>query len=116
MGMYIYVTDNDVKRMKTVNSNKELNEQLQEALQVDSSLLIKETTYYTRKKGYKGWLLGEKEKNYRYTLYHESPAFDGSPYQALHMFCANDDLKTMFAYLFGIINGGSAMKLKLKED
>lgn len=114
--MYIYVTKEDVKRMKTINSNENLNELLQEALQVDKTILIEEQYYYTIKKGYKGFLFGKKEKNFRYTLYHESPAHDGSAYQALHMFCANKDLSTIFAYLYGIINGGSAISNQRQEE
>lgn len=116
MGMYIYVTADDIKRMKEVNSDKQLNDLFQEALQVDSSLLIDETNYYTPKRGYKGWLLGQKEENFRYTIYQESPSFDGSPYQALHMYSTSKNSQALFNYLVGIINGGSAMKLKLSTN
>ena len=116
MGMYIYVTSDDIKKMKTINSNKELNEELQEALKIDPSLLIGEISYYKKKKGHKGWLLGEKEKHFRYTLYHESPAFDGTPYQAVHMFSASKDLSTIFSYLFGIINGGNVVHKMYEQN
>lgn len=115
MGMYIYVTYDDIKRMKKVNYNSDLNEDFQEALKVDDSLLIDETAYHENKSGYKGWLLGQKDRKFRYTLYHESPSHDGSPYQALYMFSASKDLSTIFAYIHGIINGGSAMKIKLEK-
>lgn len=100
--MYIYVTEQDVKEMSSVQ-DEELNKLLQEAREIDDRILVSEDYAYRRKKGYKGWLLGEKEKYFEYQLYVESRAHDGSPYQAQYCMCASN-YHTIFAYLCGVIN------------
>lgn len=114
--MYIYVTDLDVKRMSYLNTNEGLNELLQEARVFDNSILISEDYYYTYKKGYRGWLFGEKEKKFRYTLYHNSPAHDGSPYQALQMSCTSSGVECIIAYLYGVINCALHNKLTNRDE
>lgn len=114
MGMYMYVTEDDIKRMKRVDSDKDINELLKEALEYNGSLLIEESYNYREKKGYRGWLLGEKEKYFRYQVYFESPAHDGSPYQAQYVTTCNQSKTSVITYLFGIINGGLGV-LKQQE-
>lgn len=119
MGMYIYVTKEDVKRMKTIIGDAELNELFQEALEYNNYLLIEENYYYRRKKGYRGWLLGEKVKAFEYRLSFEFPALDGSPYQAQYITACGNDRKSVITYLYGIINGGLGrlrQQTKLKEE
>lgn len=114
--MYTYVTEDDIKRMKQINSNKELNELFQEALEIHSQLLIEEHYYYKKVKGYKGWLLGKKEKDFSYTLFFESPGYDGSAYQARYIMAAGNNPSSISTYLYGIINGGNAVKERLQKS
>lgn len=111
MGLYIYITEEETKRLKTV-SDPELNELFQEALQADESLLIEEDYRRIKKKGYKGWLMGEKEKTFDYTVYHESRAHDGSAYQAQQVYGISSTKLSAMTYLFGIINGAFANEKK----
>lgn len=102
MGMYIYVTEEQTQEMKKVNDSY-LNELLQEALLHDNTILLEENYYYVKSKW---WLFNRKrKKKFRYTIYHESRASDGSAYQAQYMLCAGNEKRMVFAYLFGIING-----------
>lgn len=49
----------------------------------------------------------------RYTIYHESPAFDGSVYQARCQISATGEKNVVVAYLHGIINGAVHYSEKL---
>lgn len=89
--------------MREVRSDNDLNELFQEALHYCPSLMISE---YTRTK-YVGFFK-RKELETRYTLYHEVPALDGSPYQARHQVCGSGSKDIVTAYLFGVINGALA--------
>jgi hypothetical protein len=82
----------------------ELNELFQEALQCDPSLLINDYPVRVRK----GWFGSTIET--RYELYHETPAHDGSAYQARIQRSASKNMDTLVAYLHGIINGASKTK------
>ena len=108
MGMYMYISEEETKRMKEVIQDEEVNELLQEALQYNDTLLIEANYFYRKKEGYKGWLLGKKEKDFEYQVYHESRAFDGTAYQARYQLFGSSKRQVM-NYLYGIINGGTGM-------
>lgn len=105
MGLFIYISEEETKRLKTV-SDPELNELFQEALSVDSSLLIDEKEFMKT-----GWF-GRHKYDKRYTLYHESRAHDGSAYQAQQVFGISSTKLSAMTYLFGIINGAFANEKK----
>lgn len=109
----MYISEEETKRMKEVPQDEEVNELLQEALQYNDTLLIEANYFYIKKKGYKGWLLGKKEKDFEYQVYHESRAFDGAAYQAKYQLCGTTKREVM-NYLHGIINGGIGM-LRMQE-
>jgi hypothetical protein len=104
MGLYTYITDQERVSMRKV-FDPELNELFQEALQFDPSLLIKNYPVRIRKKLIKGWFSSTIET--RYELYHETPASDGTAYQARIQISASKNMDTLVAYLHGIINGAS---------
>lgn len=117
MGMYRYVTEEEVKRMKTVSGDIGIDTLLQEALQYNQDLLVEENFRYYNKKGYRGWLLGEREKKFYYQVYFESPAYDGSAYQAMYVTSVGSARESVVTYLFGIINGGlGVLKRQQEED
>ena len=104
MGLYTYITEADrinMRKVKDIN----VNELLQEALKHDKSLMITERIE-TIKEG-----LFKKLKNVIYfTVYHETPAFDGSAYQARVQLSASGSKSIVVAYLYGIINGALSVK------
>lgn len=106
--MYIYVTDQEIKKMKVVINDDLIHKTLKDALKFDKSLLVEEIHYFKKKKGYRGWLFGEKTSHYRYNVFHESPGHDGSAYQARYQTSACGDKEEVLNYLFGVINGGIA--------
>ena len=114
--MYIYVTEQDVKRMKVVINDNLIHKTLKDALEFDKSLLVEEIHYFKKKKGYRGWFLGEKTSHYRYNVFHESPAHDGSAYQAVYQSSACGGREEVLNYLFGIINGGRAVYRSISEQ
>lgn len=98
MGAYIYITENDRIDMRKV-ADTDLDTEFQEALKYDPSLMISEYTRLVRK--------GLFKKDYvkSYSIYHESPAFDGSTYQARLQGSACGTKEIVITYLHGIING-----------
>ena len=105
MGMYAFVSEQDRVTKRKV-TDEELNEDFQEALKYDPSLMIEERYEYIRKKWYK-----KKEVVTYYQIYHESPAFDGSAYQARYQFSGSGEKRIVVAYLHGIINGCAHLEL-----
>lgn len=99
MGMYMYVSEADRITKRKV-ADEYVNESFQEALKYDPSLMIEEYTYVVRKSFW-----GRNKIETRYNIYHETPAFDGSAYQARYQFSGSGDKRTVVAYLHGIING-----------
>lgn len=100
MGMYIYVSYEDRISKRKV-SDKELNEEFQEALKYDPSLMIEEVL----KRIKKGWFKSTQTAEYYYNIYHETPAFDGTAYQARYQCSGSGEKRIVTAYLHGIING-----------
>ena len=100
MGMYMYVNEQDRITKRRVLGNDYLNEAFQEALKCCPSLMIDSYTAVS----YKG-LFKKKILETHYNVYHETPAFDGSPYQARYQLSGSGRVSTVIAYLHGIING-----------
>lgn len=103
--MYRFITEAETRRLKSV-SDKELNEVFQDALEIDDTILIEENTILV----HHGLFSRKRISKTTYTVYHESRAYDGSAYQARYQTCASGDASIVFAYLFGIINGGLAVR------
>lgn len=103
MGMYMYVSNEDRISKRKV-SDKELNEDFQEALKYDPSLMIEEREYKPRRKFFSSWLENYKTETL-YQVYHETPAHDGSAYQARYQISGSGEKRIVTAYLHGIING-----------
>lgn len=104
MGIYMFVNAEDRITKRKV-SDEGLNEEFQEALKYDPSLMIEEYPLVKRR------FLRKPVKTFRYSVYHETPAFDGSPYQARLQLSASGDKRTVTIYLHGIINGVVHQKL-----
>ena len=103
MGAYIYITEAERISMRRV-LHPELKSLFEEALQCDPSLMIRD--YPVRvKRGWFGYTIETK-----YDLYHESPSYDGSAYQARFQSSASKNMDTLVAYLHGIINGSPKTK------
>lgn len=102
MGMYIFISEEDRKRMKRVDSDQELNELFQEALQYRPDLLISEYCYY---KTVGNIFNRKKVKDFEYRLFVEENSYDGSAYQARYMSCAQSK-ETVIPFLYGVINAG----------
>jgi hypothetical protein len=100
MGMYMYVNEQDRIDKRKVVGNDYLYEEFQAALKCCPSLMIDSHNHVE----YKGLFRKKVLKTY-YSIYHETPAFDGTPYQARYQFSACSDVQTIIAYLHGIING-----------
>ena len=77
MSAYIFLNNIDRRVMRSVRSSNAINELLKEALEFSPTILISEYT----KVRYKG-IFRKKILDTHYTVYHESPAHDGSAYQA----------------------------------
>lgn len=103
MGAYMYVLEQDRITKRKV-SDEYVNEEFQEALKYDPSLMIEEYKYKPKRSFFSSWFNNDKTET-RYTVYHETPAFDGSAYQARLQASASGDKKVVIAYLHGIING-----------
>lgn len=99
MGLYIYVSNQDRTEKRKV-SDETINTEFQEVLKHDPSLMIEEHTNIVRK----GFLKRRAEVK-TYSVYHETPALDGSPYQARLQMSGSGEKKVVIAYLHGIING-----------
>jgi hypothetical protein len=90
-------------------ADEKVNKSFQEALKCDPSLMIEEHKRYKKK-----WFKNEyKEIKVWWDIYHETPALDGSAYQARYQFSASGTNKeTVIAYLHGIINGVTHSKVE----
>lgn len=107
MGLYIFVDDKDrITKRKVTDSD--LNEDFQEALKYDPSLMIEETITKTER----GWVKKKVIIKTRYTVYHECPSHDGSAYQARMQMSGSGEKNIVTAYLHGIINGAVNSKSK----
>lgn len=96
----MYISESDRKRFKTVQ-DKYLNEEFQEALKHDNSLLI--SSYYVFTKRF--WKPDLVET--RYQIYHD--VYPNKPaYQAYQQSSACGKKEVVIAYLHGIINGSTA--------
>lgn len=94
---------NEDRISKRKVSDKEINEEFQEALKHDRSLMIEERQHVIKR----GWF-GKKEAFTFYQLFHETPAFDGTAYQARYQISGSGKKEVVTAYLHGIINGAIA--------
>ena len=100
MGMYCFINEYDRIAKRKVVGNEYLNEEFQEALKCCPSLMI--DSYLSVQ--YKG-ILRKRVVETHYNIYHETPAADGSPYQAKHQKSGSGKIEIVIAYLHGIING-----------
>ncbi len=105
MGLYMFVNDQDRVTKRKV-SDSDLNEIFQEALQYDPLLMIEEDRRVTRS------FWGKRTEYLSYWIYHETPAHDGSAYQARLQMSASGSKPIVVAYLYGIINGALAVNRK----
>ena len=96
--MYIYVSEQDRTTKRKVE-DKEVNEEFQEALKYESSLMIEQSNRVIKK----GWF--KKEIVPFFQLYHETTAYNGSAYQARYQMSGSGEKRIVIAYLHGIING-----------
>lgn len=108
MGLYMYVSEEDRLKKRSVTDTY-VNEEFQEALKCDPSLMIEER-YSWIKKG-----LFKRIRIATYNIYHEAPASDGSAYQARLQMSASGDKTKAIAYLHGIANGVTHKSLSDKE-
>ena len=112
MGLYRFITDEETRRMKYINSCEELNKLFQECLKYYEDLLIEEEYYYEK---HKWWVFnGKKLKKFKYTLYEEVKAFDKTPYQAKYIFGIGNDLESVQIYLNGVLDLAYYLKNKGK--
>lgn len=109
--MYRFITEEETRRLKSV-SDKELNEVFQYALKFNDTILIEENTRLV----HEGWFSRKRVAKTTYSVYHESRAHDGSAYQARYQNCASGDASIVFAYLFGIINGGLSVRKEATHE
>jgi hypothetical protein len=107
MGAYIYVDSEMIGRMKSVEDS-EVNDLLQEALKHEEGLLVEQKNVI-RIKPFKS--IVEK----MFVVYHESNAYDGTPYQARILVSGSGSKEVAVAYLTGIINGSLSAKRKIQK-
>jgi len=100
MGLYIYVSNEDRITKRNI-SDALVNKEFQVALIHDPSLMIEEHIH----KIVKGVFKKRIEDKTTYSVYHETPAHDGSAYQARLQMSGSGDKQIVIAYLHGIING-----------
>jgi len=98
MGLYMYLTDYDRIKMKSVLFNDNINTELQEALKYDNSILISSYERIT-----KHWFKIDTVETF-YQVYHDVNPNE-SPYQARLQSSASGKENVVIAYLHGIING-----------
>lgn len=104
MGLYVFISNEDRITKRKV-SDKVINDIFQDALKCDPSLMIEKYTHLKKIK--KGWFMYKYIEEDRYNVLHETPALNGSAYQARLQSSGSGEKKIVLAYLFGIINGGS---------
>lgn len=103
MGLYIFIT-NECRTKKRKVADEIINNEFQEALKYDPSLMIEQ--YSRRRK--KGFFKYENE--IYFNIYHETAAHDGTAYQARQQMSASGQKEIVIAYLHGIINGSMHTK------
>jgi len=103
MGAYIFITTQDRITMRKV-SDEYVNEEFQEALKHDPSLMIEEHKPVFKRRLFSYWSKN-REPETTYSIYHETHAFDKTPYQARLQGSGSGDKRVVIAYLHGIING-----------
>lgn len=113
--MYRFITEEETRRLKSV-SDKELNDVFQDALGFDDTILIEENTRVIQHSNWFSNPARKRRTKTTYTVYHESRAHDGSAYQARYQTCASGDASIVFAYLFGIINGGLSVRKEATHE
>lgn len=101
MGLYMYITSYDKVKMRWV-TDKELNDDLQEALKFDKSIMISEHTQVRKR------LFKKPISKTFYFVYHEVYFKDGESYQARQQMSASGYKEIVTAYLHGIVNGANA--------
>jgi hypothetical protein len=116
MGLYMFINEQDRSRLRKV-SDPSLNEEFQEALKYHPLLMIEEYPVRRKRTFWSKWFK-RPEPEMHYQLYHETPSWDGSPYQARYQISASGKKKTVIAYLHGIINGAvyQIESIKPKRD
>lgn len=97
MGMYIFVSEQDRINKRQVQDDY-VNEEFQEALKYCPSLMIEQIKQVVKK----GWF--RKETIDFFQIYHESPAHNGTAYQARYQHSGSGQRNVVIAYLHGIIN------------
>lgn len=102
MGLYMYVSEEDRISKRKV-SDEYINEEFQEALKYDPSLMIE--AYPHIKKVRTGLFKSQMVDDTRYNIYHETPCTSGAPYQARLQGSGSGGKEIVIAYLHGIING-----------
>lgn len=109
MGMYIYLADREAESMREVE-DIEVNEALQEALQHDKSIMVKQRTWLVKR----GWFL-KKVLESDFSVYHEMFAVNGKPVSMARLqISASCSRQATIAYLYGIINGSKTAKQTIK--
>jgi len=104
MSLYMFITEEDRVNMRKV-SYPYVNQEFQEALKYCPDLMITQHETIVKKGFFK------KERIPVFNVYHESPAHDGSPYQAHFQFSGSGSVGVVIAYLHGIINGANQIKI-----
>lgn len=103
----MFLSEWDRERFSKV-SDKELNEEFQEARKYDNSLLISEYTKITR------YLWKRDISETMYQVYHDTNPNEET-YQAIYQMSGSGSKGLVIAYLHGIINGANAEKKKIKK-
>lgn len=102
MGLYMYITSYDKNRMRWV-TDKELNDDLQEALKFDKSIMISEHTEVRKR------LFRKPVSKTFYFVYHEIFLKEGrTSYEARQQMSASGSKEIVTAYLHGIVNGANS--------
>ena len=100
MGLYTYISDNEIKKWRKVK-DEHINTLLQEALEIDKTLMISSHNFLFKKR----WFKKNIYKN-TYTVYHEQIGKKGQRfYEAREQMSASGEKRVVLAYLYGIING-----------
>jgi len=114
MGLYMYVSNEDRITKRKV-SDEIVNEEFQEALKHDPSLMIEEHKPVFKRKLFSYWAKN-REPETTYSIYHETPAWDGSAYQARLQGSGSGTRKVVIAYLHGIINGSVHREMEVGSN
>lgn len=105
MGIYKYITDFDRENLRKVK-DQDLNEIFRDALEVDPTLMISETT------SVKLWW---SKTVVKYSIYHEIFIDGETAHEARLQISASGSKQLVTAYLFGIINSKHKPFINLTE-